>query len=162
MRLLAITPIHVDDHELARRQQRYDRLCPPGVSVDLRDVGSGPEVPRALESDDDVRASEVFVRAALDQLDLDGFDAVLPDCVLDPMADSTDLPLPVFGIGRLAAHHLCGFGGRVGAVARNGAIARELDRRLAGYGVAAEPTEVLDLTVADIADDAAWAAAVQE
>ena len=35
MRLLAITPIVVDDAELARRQARYDDLAPDGVTVVL-------------------------------------------------------------------------------------------------------------------------------
>ena len=47
-------------------------------------------------------------------------------------------------------------------MARNKAIASELDRKLADYGVPlSTPTAVLDLTVEDIADDATWAAAVE-
>ena len=38
MRVIAITPIHVTDEELARRQERYSRLAPEGVTVELRNL----------------------------------------------------------------------------------------------------------------------------
>lgn len=163
MHLLAITPIHVDAEERARRQERYDRLAPPGVTVRLEDLGEGSEVPRALETADDVAASEEAVVAWFAAADVDSVDAFLPDCVLDPAVDhATPLARPVFGIGRLCAAFLAGFGGRVAAVARNEAIAHELDRKLASYGLAPVlPTAVLDLSVEDIADDAVWASAVR-
>jgi hypothetical protein len=48
-------------------------------------------------------------------------------------------------------------------VARNRAIAAELDRKLDEYAVRpVAPTAVLDLSVEDIADDATWAAAVEQ
>ena len=161
MRLLAITPIHVSEQELTRRQSRYDRLAPQGVSVTLEDVGDGPKVPRALETAEDIEASEQALLERFRAADASAFDGFLPDCVLDPVVDhAATLSCPVFSIGRLSAHFLAGFGGRLGAVARNKAIAAELDRRLTSYGVPAEPTAVLDLSVEDIADDATWAAAV--
>ncbi len=162
MHLLAITPIHVSAEELARRQARYDRLAPAGVTVHLEDLGDGPEVPRSLETAEDIEASEAALLDRFRTADTRGVDAFLPDCVLDPVVDNAAaLPRPVHGIARLSAHFLAGLGGRLGAVARNKAIAAELDRRLSSYGVAAEPTSILDLSVEDIADDAAWAAAVE-
>jgi len=162
MRLLAITPIVVDDAELARRQARYDELAPDGVTVELEHLGGGADHPRALETDDDVRASEAALLARYAAVDPEDWDGYLPDCVLDPLTGTDHgLPRPVFGIGRLAAAFVAGQGARLGAVARNRAIAAELDRRLAEYAVpAVAPTAVLDLSVDDIADDAAWAAAV--
>ncbi|HEV7145583.1 MAG TPA: aspartate/glutamate racemase family protein [Pedococcus sp.] len=162
MRLLAITPIHVSDDELRRRQGRYDRLAPQGVSVRLEDVGSGSHVPRSLETAEDIVASEEALLARFGQADLTDVDGLLPDCVLDPVVEhEQSIPLPVFGICRLSAHFLAGFGGRLGAVARNQAIASELDRKLKSYGMTPErSTVVLDLSVEDIADDALWAAAV--
>jgi Asp/Glu/hydantoin racemase len=163
MRLLAITPIHVSDAELARRQARYDRLAPASVSVHLEDLGVGPDVPRALETGEDIAASESELVKRFAAVDASGVDAFLPDCVLDPVVDhQSSLPRPVFGIGRLSAHFLAGFGVRLGSVARNRAIAAELDRKMAGYGLeTATSTAVLDLSVDDIADDAAWAEAVE-
>lgn len=166
MRLLAITPIVVDDAELARRQARYDELAPDGVTVVLEHLdngtGNGADLPRALETEDDVRASEAALQARYAAVDPSGWDGFLPDCVLDPMAGTDHgLPRPVFGIGRLAAAFVAGQGARLGAVARNPAIAAELDRRLAEYAVpTVAPTAVLNLSVDDIADDATWAAAV--
>lgn len=163
MRILAITPIAVDDDELRRRQARYDRLAPPGLSVHLENLGTGPEVPRALETADDVTASEAALQERFAGADPDGFDAFLPDCVLDPVIDQgASYPLPVHGIARLTAHHLAGLGLRTGAVARNPAIADELDRRLRSYGVEAEPTVVMDLSLEDIADESTWAAGVEK
>jgi Asp/Glu/hydantoin racemase len=162
MRILAITPIAVDDEELARRQQRYDRLSPAGLSVHLQNAGTGSEVPRALETEADIAASEAMLVDRFAAADAEEFDAYLPDCVLDPVVDhAAQLPRPVHGIGRLAGHYLAGLGVRPGAVARNQAIAAELDRKLAGYGLTTEPTAVMDLSVEDIADDATWAAAVE-
>jgi Asp/Glu/hydantoin racemase len=162
MHLLAITPIHVSEQELARRQRRYDALSPAGVTVRLEDLGAGPEVPTALETADDIVASEAALVRRFSDADLDGVDGLLPDCVLDPVVDdAVAMPRPVFGLGRLCAHFAAGFGGRIGAVARNRAIAAELDRKLDSYGIGpAQRTAVLDLPVDDIADGQAWTAAV--
>jgi hypothetical protein len=163
MRLLAITPIVVDDAELVRRQRRYDALSPEGVTVVLERLGEGPGSPRALEADADIRASEEALLARYRGVDADGWDGYLPDCVLDPVSGlDHGLPRPVFGLGRLAASFVVGQGARLGAVARNGAIAAELDRKLAEYAVPTiGPTSVLALSVEDIADEATWAAAVE-
>lgn len=187
MRLLAITPIVVDDAELARRQARYDALAPAGVTVVLEHLDPGssgssggcptgepdgrtPRLPRALDTADDVRASERALHARYAAVDPTGWDAYLPDCVLDPLADlaeaanggDTGLARPVLGLGRLTAAFVTGQGARLGAVARNAPIADELDRRLGQYAAATvAPTAVLDLSVDDIADDATWAAAVE-
>lgn len=192
MRLLAITPIVVDDAELARRQARYDALAPAGVTVVLEHLDPGssgssgggptgepdgqtPRLPRALDTADDVRASERALHARYAAVDPTGWDAYLPDCVLDPLADLAEadgegaegeglagLARPVLGLGRLTAAFVTGQGARLGAVARNAPIAAELDRRLGQYAAATvAPTAVLDLSVDDIADDATWAAAVE-
>lgn len=162
MQILAITPISVDERELARRQARYDKLAPLGTRVRLENIGSGSEVPRALETADDIAASEAALVARFAGVDAAPYDVFLPDCVLDPVVDHSDrMPRPVHGIGRLSAHYLAGLGLATGAVARNAAIATELDRKLASYGlVTVRPTAVMDLSVEDIADDATWAAAV--
>ncbi|WP_435741908.1 aspartate/glutamate racemase family protein [Nocardioides sp. SYSU DS0663] len=162
MRILAITPIVVDAEELGRRQARYDQLSPAGIRVELENLGTGGSLPRALESAEDIAASEAALLERFGAADSTAYDAYLPDCVLDPVVDHADqLARPVHGIGRLAAHYLAGLGATTGAVARNRAIADELDRRLTGYGLDPRPTAVLDLSVTDIADDAAWTAAVE-
>ena len=48
VRIHAVTPIHVDADELARRQTRYDALCPAGLHLELHDIG--PDAPRALDT----------------------------------------------------------------------------------------------------------------
>ena len=161
MRLLSWTPVAVGSEELARRQARYDRLSPPSVRVTLRDLGTRFEdAPRALETDADVRASEAAVTAAYEWGGLEDFDALLPDCVLDPAIEAHHLGLPVFGLTRMTATFLSGLGATVGALARNDAIASELDRRLDSYGVPWEPTVVMDLSFDDIVDDVTWREAV--
>lgn len=163
MRVRAITPIHVDAGELARRQHRYDTLAPPGVSVHLDDLGDGADVPRALETADDIRRSEALVRSQLRRTDPAAYDVVLPDCVLDPAVDADrDQPVPVLGILRLATHLLAATGQRFAAVARNRAIADELARKVTGYGLGDLLTDVrvLGLEVSQIPDDAAWAGAI--
>lgn len=162
MQILAITPISVDEQELARRQARYDKLSPRGTRVHLENLGSASQVPHALETTEDIEASEAALVERFAGVDAEPYDAFLPDCVLDPVMDHADrMARPVHGIGRLSGHYLAGLGLATGAVARNAAIAAELDRKLRSYGLAPmRPTAVVDLSVEDIADDATWAAAV--
>ncbi|MCC3273291.1 hypothetical protein MUK71_03520 [Arthrobacter zhangbolii] len=163
MQILAVTPIAVPEDELKRRQERYTRLAPAGLTVTLHNLGTGSSVPRALETDDDVAASEAAVTGWFAAADPDGVDAFLPDCVLDPGVGpgAREQSRPMLGLTRLGAGFLDGAGATFGAVARNEAIARELDRKVASYGLGLhEPVSVLGLTLADIADDAGWSRAV--
>ena len=164
MQILAVTPIAVPEDELRRRQDRYNRLAPAGLTVTLHNLGTDSSVPRALETDDDVAASEAAVTGWFAAADPEGFDAFLPDCVLDPGVgpDGPALSRPVLGLTRLGAGFLSGSGATIGAVARNAAIARELERKVASYGLGQlhEPVAVLGLALEDIADDAGWNRAV--
>lgn len=166
LQLLAVTPIAVSGGEVARRQGRYDRLSPAGVRVLVENLGTGSEVPRSLESDDDITASERCLVARFQAADTSRIDALLPDCVLDPVVDleSSLFARPVYGILKLSTHFLLGQGLSIGAVARNGAIAHELDRKLESYGCvgASGLTAILGLSVEDISDDALWASASGE
>ncbi|MBB3051583.1 hypothetical protein FHS23_002612 [Prauserella isguenensis] len=169
-RALAVTPIHLPDEEIRRRQDRYDRLAPPDLEIVLRDVG--PEAPPALDTDAAVRTSERAVRSALDTALTDGaagWDLAFPDCVLDPAVPDgagpcgTTAPGPaVHGLLKLSAGFLAARGERFGAVVRNEAIGAEFTRRLAAYGLVAYSAgvEVLDLPFDAIADTAAWNAAL--
>jgi len=161
MRLLAWTPIVVGTDELARRQARYDRLSPANVEIILRDLGAvSTSAPRSLESEKDVRTSERAVVSAFRTSGSEGFDAFLPDCVLDPGIAAEGLARPILGLSHLAATFLAAQGATIGALARNRAIADELDRRLASYAVKREPTLVMDLSFEDVADDETWRRAV--
>lgn len=165
MRLLAITPIAVSPDELSRRQDRYSRLCPPGVTIHLESLGDGSDVPRALDTAQDIEASEQALLRRFRDVDPADVDAFLPDCVLDPMVDKpeTGLARPVLGLLKLTGTFLAGQGFSVGALARNEAIASELDRKYASYGLGpiVGGTRVLGLAVEDIADDEAWQSAVE-
>ena len=160
IRVHAVTPIHVDPVELARRQARYDALSPAGLTVSLHDIG--PDAPTALDTAGQVRESERLVVAALRAADRDGYDVLLPDCVLDPGVEQLAGELPVAGLLRLSVGWQVLTGRRVGAVARNRAIADELADRVAVYGWAAsfDGVRVLDLDVHAIADTDRWDAAV--
>ncbi|MBY3794420.1 hydantoin racemase [Rhodococcus fascians] len=161
MHLLAFTPIDVDSAELARRQRRYDQLAPSGVTVELRNIG--PDAPDALDTELDIRRSEDVLSAAFHALRDTEADGFLPDCVLDPCAEEADsFAVPLYGLTRLTASFHASQGSRIGALARNEAIAAELDRRLGFYGLVAEATVVLGLGVHDIADTRAWGRAVSE
>jgi hypothetical protein len=72
-------------------------------------------------------------------------------------------PLPVLGITRLAAGLLASLGRPFAAVTRNEAIGREFAAVIARYGLSHfAGVEVLGLSVADIADDVVWSAAVAD
>lgn len=164
MNILAFTPIAVTPGELARRQRRYDQLSPRGIAIRLETLGEGSEVPRQLESPDDIHASEQALLDRYHHADLNDIDAVMPDCVLDPTVDDprTDISVPVIGILKLTGHALSGLGLSVGALARNKAIASELDRKYTSYDFQSSlsAVQVLDLTVEDIAETQVWNAAV--
>ena len=164
MKLKSITPIRVTDAELARRQARYDELAPAGVQVHLVNLPDGPDVPRRLESADDIAASDALVAAEIARTDPAEFDAVLPDCVLDPAVATTagSAPVPVFGILQQSAGFLALLRHRFGAVTRNRPIAEELRACVRRYHLedAFDDVEVLDLSFDDIEDDARWNAAI--
>ncbi len=82
MRVIAITPIHVTDEELARRQERYSRLAPEGVTVELRNLTK--QSPVALDEQTDVLSSDAALMDDMCHVKEDTFDVILPDCVLDP------------------------------------------------------------------------------
>lgn len=157
MRALAVTPIHLPPEEIRRRQDRYNRLAPPGLEIQLVDVGA--TAPASLDTDSAVRASEREVAAALAKAG-EGYDLAFPDCVLDPAVPDTVAarPLPVHGLLKLSATHLAGKGVRFGAVVRNRAIRAEFEKRIAGYGLGAyfAGTRVLDLPFEAIADTGTW------
>ncbi|MEO3827562.1 aspartate/glutamate racemase family protein [Actinomadura sp. B10D3] len=163
MRALAVTPIHLPPEEIRRRQARYDRLAPPGLAVELRDVG--PAAPGSLDDEASVRASEREVAAALAGA-RQGFDLAFPDCVLDPAVPDgpADQGVPVNGLLKLSGMHLAAANVRFGAVVRNEAIGAELGRRLKGYGLEAYVAgiAILELPFDAIADADAWNAALAE
>lgn len=161
MRLFAVTPIHVTDDELNRRRERYSRLCPPGVSLDLVDIGA--DAPTAMDTAEQIEAAEALMQKALRNAP-EGYDGLLPDCVLDPgvSALGDESVLPVYGILRLSIAYSLATGRRVGAVTRNQAIADALLAQVAAYGWAETfvGVRVLNLSFDAIADDSKWNAAL--
>lgn len=162
MRIWSVTPIHVSPEELARRQQRYERISPPGVTVHLHDIG--PQAPRALETNADVRASEHCVVQALSPAPAN-YDAVMPDCVLDPGVSGLQerSGLPVIGILRLNLAHAYAMAAPFAAVVRNQAIAEEM-RSVSvtyGWGDVLSEIAVIDLDVAAISDGDRWQHALE-
>jgi Asp/Glu/hydantoin racemase len=160
----AVTPIHVDAAELDRRRERYRHIAPDGMEVSVRNLPADPDVPRQLGTPQDIAASEAFVLAELGRLDPGEFDAALPDCVLDPgVAGRDHVAVAVHGITELAAGVVASLGGAFTAVARNRAIAEELDAVITRYGYRDfTPTRVLDLSFEAIADHGRWNDAVTE
>lgn len=160
MRIKAITPIRVTDDELWRRQERYQRLSPPGIEVVLVNLPDEPAVPRALEHDDDLGRSDRLVAEEALRTDPAEFDAILPDCVLDPGLPTLvrEGRIPVFGILKLTAGLLHSMDRPFAVVARNRVIAGELERCVARYGLenGFNGVNLLDLSFDDIADDDKW------
>lgn len=161
MKILAITPIHVGDDELARRQERYTRLAPAGVEVTVVDLPS--DAPRALNTDDDVRASDEFVADVMAG-NRDGFDLVLPDCVLDPAFAPSKNDDAARGLLHQAVTSVTKSGEPFGVIVRNEAIAKELRRRLVEYGMDADlvDIQVMDLPFEAVTNHEMWNAAMTE
>lgn len=153
----AVTPIDVSAEEIARRQRRYDALSPRGVRVVLENL---PDSPPQLDSAAACRASEAMVVTELLQTDPERYDAVLADCVLDPGLETLEQQarVPAFGILKLCCGVLAGAAHRFGAVARNQAIADELEARVLAHGHAErfDRVAVLNLALEDIDRTERW------
>ena len=158
MHICAITPIHIDDRELSRRRARYEQLSPPGITVSLQNLPGTSANPRQLATPEDIQASDAAVAHALRELDPAEVDAGLPDCVLDPgLPARASAAVPVYGITELSAGVTAALGAPFTAVARNQAIADELDAVIARYGYRGfEATRILDLSFEAIADHGVW------
>lgn len=160
MRIKAITPIRVGEAELSRRQERYRALTPASLDIVLFDLPEGDGVPKSLDSEAAIRASERFVVEEALATDPEAYDALLPDCVLDPGLDTLQRgsPVPALGILQLSAGFLFALGLRFASVTRNCPIGDELCSRLErySYGARFDGNVVLDLDFADIANDARW------
>lgn len=160
LRYKMIAPLELDDDELARRQLRYERLAGGSAAVTLVNLPGGP---RRLDSAGDIERSAELVGQEIGRTDPERFDAVVPDCVLDPcVGELADTPVPLHGILRLAAGTLHSLGAAIATVTRNRAIGDELRRKLALYGLEGSSvgSHVLDVDFCLIADDRGWAAAM--
>jgi Asp/Glu/hydantoin racemase len=162
MRIYAVTSIHLPSEEIVRRQQRYDLLSPPDVTVELHDIG--PDAPRTLDSVDDIRESERLVAQALRAVDDAGYDALLPDCILDPSVAELSgvLNTPVHGLLWLTLEHIDAAGQSAGVVTSNRLIADAFTARAEEYGRARTlvSASVLDLGLDELAEDTRWLAAL--
>ena len=155
MRVVAITPIHVTDEELARRQERYTRLAPAGLTVELRNLSTASPV--ALDLQSDVLSSDAALMDDMCHVKGDVADVVMPDCVLDPgfRPGSNDV---IVGMLESVTAHLVSQGHKIGAVTRNETIGAELVRRIGEYGFADHfaGLEVLNLSFDAINDEELW------
>lgn len=166
LRIRSITPIHVGQEELERRQARYDAFSPAGVRVTLEDLPDAPGIPRELATVEDIEASERAVMEAALATDPARFDLVLPDCVLDTgvaRIRAAGPPVPVVGLSELTAGFVSGLGLRLAAVTRNVPIGDALDRVITAGTPAGAFTGVenLELSFADISDDVRWNGALE-
>lgn len=155
MRVVSITPIHVTADELDRRQRRYERIAPAGLTFEL--INLPHPALTALDGPVDVKDSDFFLVEEIQKMDLSGADYFLPDCILDPgyRKNSKD---SVVGMLDLVMSSLVAQGHKVGAVTRNPHIGAELVRRVHeyGYGENFIDLEVLDLSFAAITDESLW------
>jgi len=161
MRVLAITPIHVGAEELARRQERYNRLSPDGLEVTLVDLPDS--APRALNTDQDVHSSDEYVATVIKNSN-DGFDLVLPDCVLDPAFIPSEGDQGTRGLLHQAVMSVTTTGEPYGVIVRNEAIAKELRRRLAEYGMDGSlvDVQIMDLPFEAVTNHEMWNAAMTQ
>lgn len=161
MRILAVTPIHVGPEELARRQERYNRLSPTGIEVTLVDLPAS--APTALNTDSDVEISDHFVSEAMASSRA-GFDLVIPDCVLDPGFAPAQEDAAARGLLHQAVSSVTSSGEPFGVIVRNEAIAKELRRRLVEYGMndTLVDIHVMDLPFEAVTNHEMWNAAMTE
>jgi Asp/Glu/hydantoin racemase len=163
MRLRAITPIVLPIEELVRRRERYAAISPPNVIIQLDNLTEGPS---RLESEDEIRRSEVLVFEEALRSDRARFDGIFLDCVLDPALEQLreTVELPVFGITNLVSNFFGSLGLTMAAVARNEPIAHELAARIDAFGWSQQMDGVviLDLSLKDIGDTDLWNRTVRD
>jgi len=163
MRLHALTPAHVGEPEIVRRQARYDEFADGRMTISVRDQPDRPDVPHSFDTSELVASADPCVLEQASALPLEANDVILPDCVLDTALEQiADTGRPVQGIMRLTVNLLNGLGLRYGAVARNRAVGDALDARIRGYdrtgcyvGIA-----ILDLPTEAVSDAERWNDAV--
>ena len=155
MKVVSITPIHVTDKELARRQERYQRLAPAGVTVELRNLSH--QSPVALDNKNDVQSSDSNLASDISEINAESYDVLLPDCILDPGFRQNRSETTV-GMLDSVMKHLVDAGNKIGAVTRNDSIGEELVRRVGEYGYANNfvGLEVLNLSFDAINDEEEW------
>ena len=109
-----------------------------GQTLAVEDLPDGPTSPIELASRAQITASEQAGLAAGAGTDSAQYDALLPDCVLDPnliaLGEANEVPVRH---GRLSAGFLASLGIRFGVVTRNEVIADEYRMVIERYGWAA-------------------------
>lgn len=162
LRVKAIAPLLLTDEEVARRQDRYDRLGGDRLAVTLVNL-TGEGAPDRFDTPAQIAASERLTAEEIGRTDPARFDVVLPDCVLDPaVGEVADPPVPVAGILHLVAGYLASLGRPFAAVTRNRAIGDELARKVEHYGLGRWLTgvHVLDVDFCLVSDHRGWADAM--
>lgn len=162
IRLKAIAPLRLDAQEVKRRQHRYETLGGNKFVITLVNLDS-PDAPTRLDSQADIRRSEQLVYEEMLRTTAEDFDAIIPDCVLDPaVGDNFGAPVPVYGILQLTSQELHEASRRYLGVTRNQAIGDEFTRRLVDYGFADDLAgiTVLDIDFCFISDHHGWAEAM--
>ena len=145
-RVKIITPIQVDGADLERRRARYGERAAANTKIDVIGLNAGP---CALETVEDIRASESAVFEQAIGLDLESCDALLVDCIFDPGVEALHeaLPIPVFGPLRTALSQLPVIAPNFGMVTRaqgHGDVFRGL---IEGYGFAEQLVAIRTLAL---------------
>ncbi|MDA8262815.1 MAG: aspartate/glutamate racemase family protein [Actinomycetota bacterium] len=158
LRVKAIAPLRLDDEEMVRRQLRYSALAGPEMEIVLFNL-EGDNAPLRFDSFEEIDASERLTWEEISRTSPDRFDAVLPDCVLDPgLEKAAEAPVPAYGILRLAAGNLYSLGRPYAAVTRNDVIGQVLEEKVAGYGFSSVLVgrEVLDIAFCFVSEGSGW------
>ncbi len=162
-RVKIITPIQVDEADLARRQQRYGARAAPDTQVEVVGIMDGPHT---LETPDDLLFSEQAVFQEAMKTKPGDVDALLIDCIFDPAVDALrqQLPIPVFGPLRATLPLVSLIAPNFAIVAR-GQHHRELFTDIVaryGYGDRLVAVRTMALTYAEGRQAAPFEAAMQQ
>ena len=149
-RVKIISPIKIDEADLKRRQARYGQAAGPDTQIQLFNL---PEGPTTLDTTADLVFCEYAVFQQGRNTRADEFDAILIDCVFDPVVESLrdHTGLPTFGPMRTTLSLVPLVADKFSIIARSDKqceLLSQLVKRY-GYGSMLASTRSLKISYAD-------------
>lgn len=153
-----------EQKEFIEEQKKYrERIVSQGFTVEINSIKQGPET--IEQSLDEVLAAKAILREVL-LAEREGVDAVVVDCVLDPIlsASRQAVRIPVVGAGQAAYALAVTLGDRFSILGPLKCLVPEYRRRIHEYGLSDRLASIrsIDVEILNLLSDQAIQAFVRE